>query len=345
MPKDGTVHELTSNVSTDRHNAEAKVVLQPWMCLLWLHPHTLPQPSFCSWGVGVVVPETANSRPCVIGRRATRLFPCRPSCSCSSCWTSMRLQEPCWHRKVQPRRPLASITNTASWLELNPPTVLLACTPPSGSHLQLWNWTGTGFLSYFQEKQLKSHNSNSSLCCLLYVNSQNFTLICCVFVCFFCKSILFLHISWFELTMSFSRVRCVLFLFPSAHVCFSFASHFVRPVLMMLCCALTNLFLISFCTFPSSSLSALASVLLVLGDTYNIPLDPRGKIKTTRRPVLGPVVLWLKLSGLIMWRSCRLLHCQAFIWNWSDSTLLLYLSQVLFIDMMFTLRYFTVATL
>lgn len=35
------------------------------------------------------------------------------------------------------------------------------------------------------------------------------------------------------------------------------------------------------------SLCSLASVLLVLGDTYNIPLDPRGKTKTTWRTVPG----------------------------------------------------------
>lgn len=34
---------------------------------------------------------------------STRLS-CRPSCSCSSCWTSTRQPEPCWPHKVKPPR-------------------------------------------------------------------------------------------------------------------------------------------------------------------------------------------------------------------------------------------------
>lgn len=70
----------------------------------------------------------------------------------------------------------------------------------------------------------------------------------------------------------FSTIFLSIFLFHSPPPCFLLLDD------RLLCTnePFPNLFLHLF-----FSLCSLASVLLVLGDTYNIPLDPRGKTKTT----------------------------------------------------------------
>lgn len=125
------------------------------------------------------------------------------------------------------------------------------------------------------------------------------------------QSVLPLHISWFvsSLTMSLPSFCFLLHhsvfplpVCPSLPFMFPFPS-FISPSFFLHCYAFLSVFLFHspppcflllddrlLCTnkpFPNLflhlffSLCSLASVLLVLGDTYNIPLDPRGKTKTT----------------------------------------------------------------
>lgn len=132
MPKDGTVHELTSNVGAAWDRGRAGGSPGPRSASAHNRPGLPSEPeprvgselaaTVFTWqpqALDVPVTQGVRWEGPASGPALTFVAPspCRPSFSCSSCWTSRRQQVPCWPPKVldtsergpQPRAPPSSL--------------------------------------------------------------------------------------------------------------------------------------------------------------------------------------------------------------------------------------------